>query len=229
MMILVARAFLLLLTALSLGAEGAGVTPAQAPRAEAVPPQHNQPAAGNQEPPAASTDPTSDPLTLFPHTESARWYLAGQANVIFQWHGRFPAKYSGTNSFQPDPQTANSRVVTLFTGLAFTRRLELLVDFEDATGHGLSNTLGIAGFPSLDAVRAAGTSSNPYWARMMLHWTVPLSGKVEAADRTFLSLARELPERRLEFRLGKFGMADFFDVNAAGSDSHYQFLNWGIA
>jgi carbohydrate-selective porin OprB len=37
-----------------------------------------------------------------------------------------------------------------------------------------------------------------------------------------------LPSRRLEFRIGKFGTADFFDVNAAGSDSHFQFLNWTV-
>jgi carbohydrate-selective porin OprB len=154
--------------------------------------------------------------------------VAGQANVVFQWHGRFPAQYSGTNSLQPPAQTANSRVETLYTGLALTSHLELLVDIEDATGHGLSNTLGVAGFPNLDAVRASGTGSAPYFARMMLRAIVPLSDKRVAAERDFLGLARELAERRLELRLGKFGMADFFDVNAVGSDSHLQFLGWAV-
>jgi high affinity Mn2+ porin len=175
-----------------------------------------------------SADSSTDPLTFLPHTESAPWYLAGQANVVFQWHGRFPAAYSGPHSFQPAPQTANSRVETLFTGLQLTRGLELLVDVEDATGHGLSTTLGIAGFPDLDAVRASGTSAKPYFARMMLHWIVPLASARAHAERNFLSLARELPERRLEIRLGKFGMVDFFDVNGPGNDSHLQFLGWGI-
>jgi hypothetical protein len=165
---------------------------------------------------------------MFPHTETARWYLAGQANVVFQWHGRFPAKYSGTNSFLPDPQTANSRVGTLVAGLQLTRGLELLVNVEDATGHGLSRTLGIANFPDLDAVRANGVGSAPYFARMMLRWIVPLGDKRVNAERNFLSLARELPERRLEIRLGKFSLVDFFDLNAVGSDSHLQFLGWGM-
>jgi high affinity Mn2+ porin len=34
--------------------------------------------------------------------------------------------------------------------------------------------------------------------------------------------------RRLEFRFGKFGMNDFFDINDVGTDSHSQFLNWTV-
>ena len=34
--------------------------------------------------------------------------------------------------------------------------------------------------------------------------------------------------RRLEFRLGKFGLNDFFDINDVGTDSHSQFLNWTV-
>ena len=200
------------------------------PRPDDQSPQSAPPAAApvSQDSAAAFTDSPADPLAFFPHTESARWFVAGQANFVFQWHGRFPAKYSGPHSFLPDPQTANSRVETLFTGLQLTRGLELLVDVEDATGHGLSNTVGIAGFPNLDAVRPIITSTAPYFCRMMLHWILPLSGKRAPAERSFLSLARELPERRLEFRLGKFSLVDFFDANAVGSDSHLQFLGWGI-
>jgi hypothetical protein len=30
----------------------------------------------------------------------------------------------------------------------------------------------------------------------------------------------------LEFRAGEFGTADYFDNNAIGTDSHFQFMNW---
>jgi len=188
-------------------------------------PQPFAPQDSTTAPPAGST---ADPLTFFPHSESARWFLAGQANGVLQWHERFPAAYSGAHSLQPDPQSANSRVETLFTGLALTSRLEILVDVEDATGHGLSTTLGVAGFPDLDAVRASGVSDKPYFARMMLRWIVPLSDKQEPAERSFLGLARKLPKRRIEVRLGKFGMVDFFDSSVSGTDSHMQFLGWAI-
>src|SRR5581483_11464380 len=34
--------------------------------------------------------------------------------------------------------------------------------------------------------------------------------------------------RRLEFRIGKMTLPDFFDVNGPGSDSHLQFMNWTV-
>ena len=43
-----------------------------------------------------------------------------------------------------------------------------------------------------------------------------------------LSLFTKLPARRLEFRIGKFSVGDFFDQNSVGSDSHLQFMNWTV-
>src|SRR5262249_31477437 len=40
------------------------------------------------------------------------------------------------------------------------------------------------------------------------------------------SFFEELPRHHLEIRFGKFSMPDFFDINAVGSDTHFQFLNW---
>ena len=42
------------------------------------------------------------------------------------------------------------------------------------------------------------------------------------------SLFEELPRRRLEVRFGKFSLADFFDQNAVGSDTHFQFTHWTV-
>ncbi len=41
---------------------------------------------------ADTTTPDSDPVTLFPHSESRRWYIGGEMNFIAQWHPSFPAK-----------------------------------------------------------------------------------------------------------------------------------------
>src|SRR5262249_47830544 len=43
-----------------------------------------------------------------------------------------------------------------------------------------------------------------------------------------LAFSRSVPVRRIEWRIGKCGTADFFDLNAVGSDSHLQFMNWTI-
>jgi len=50
----------------------------------------------------------------------------------------------------------------------------------------------------------------------------------ERNERTPLSLFPQLPQRRLEIRLGKFSMADFFDLNTYGTDSNFQFMNWTL-
>jgi len=68
----------------------------------------------------------------------------------------------------------------------------------------------------------------PYIARAMVHVTVPIGRDIVDATPNALTLATHIPVRRLEIRAGKLGMADFFDVNTVGSDSHLQFTNWTI-
>ncbi len=46
--------------------------------------------------------------------------------------------------------------------------------------------------------------------------------------RTPFSLSSALPVRRLEIRFGKFSIVDFFDANAYGSDTNFQFMNWTV-
>jgi len=77
-------------------------------------------------------------------------------------------------------------------------------------------------------VRNPTLGSKPYLARLMIHQIIPLSRETSDAARGPFSLATKLPVRRLEIRAGKLGMADFFDLNSVGSDSHLQFLNWTI-
>jgi hypothetical protein len=62
----------------------------------------------------------------------------------------------------------------------------------------------------------------------MVHYTVGLSSQTVRTTRGPLSLSAEQPARRLEFRAGRMSVVDFFDLNATGSDSHLQFMNWTI-
>ncbi len=157
-----------------------------------------------------------------------RFWISAQANFIRQQHPEFYAKYSGPNSFQPEKEHATSRVETLYTGFQITKQLEILCDVESAGGAGLSNALGIAGFPNVDVVRNPSLSEDPYISRVMLHYTIPLSKETTEATRNPLSLASTVPVKRLELRLGKMSTVDFFDLNSVGSDSHLQFMNWAI-
>ncbi len=180
--------------------------------------------------PAAPPDDsaTEDTLTVFPHSETARYWISGQANIILQWNPELPARYSGTHSFGPRAQNATSRVYTLFLGYQLTHTTEVFLDAESAGGHGLSNAVGLAGFTNLDVVRNPSLGDNPYLARVMIRQIIPLSDERVSATRGALALATSLPARRIEIRVGKFTMPDFFDLNSYGDDSHLQFLNWTV-
>jgi carbohydrate-selective porin OprB len=176
----------------------------------------------------AEDSPSIDAATLFPHSESSRFWLSGQVNFISQWHPAFHSPYTGPNSLSPEAQDASSRVLTLFTGIEASRTTEFLADMQETGGHGIGEALGIAGFTNLDVVRNPTLSKAPYLARLMWHQIIPLSGEKVSAERTPLSLFTQLPARRLEIRFGKFSLVDFFDVNTDGSDSNFQFLNWTL-
>ena len=165
---------------------------------------------------------------MFPHFHSTRFWLSGQANFIFQTHPEFHALYSGSHSLQPGYDKATSRVLTLYTGARINRSLELLADIEEAGGSALSAGFGLAGNTNLDIVRNPSLSKAPYLGRGEIHKVIALSHDQVENQRSAFSLFDQLPRRRLELRLGKFSLPDFFDLNSAGSDTHFQFTNWTI-
>jgi len=164
--------------------------------------------------------------TVFAHSQTLPWWLSAQGNFIFQWHPRFPANYSGPNSFEHASEQAASEVTTLYTGLELDPTIEAVADFEQAGGSGLSKTLGLGGPTNLDAVR--NLDAKPYVARLWYRKVIALSSETVRVERTPLSILTELPVRRLDIHLGKFDMVDFFDLNSVANDDHLQFLNWTV-
>ena len=182
-----------------------------------------------QAPDAPDVKPASAP-TLFPHSDTTPYLIAGQTNIVFQAHAPFHSPYEGTNSFLPRGEYKTSLLGTLYLGLQLNPRprfaTDILYDEESSGGRGLSEALGIAGFTNLDVVRNPSLGSVPYTARVQLHQVIGFTSKLEDTPRTFFSLAPRLPERRLDIHLGKMSLPDFLDQNSIGSDSHLQFLNW---
>ena len=178
----------------------------------------------------SSTDNSAadEPMTLFPHSDTSRYWISGQANVVLQWHPAFTSPYSGKNSLKAAAENDTSKVYTLFLGYELTHTTEVFLDIESAGGHGIGEAFGVAGFTNLDVVRNPTLGEIPYMARLMVRQIIPLTDERIETDRDQFHLARSLPARRIEFRVGKFGMADFFDLNSFGSDSHLQFPNWTV-
>ena len=166
---------------------------------------------------------------MFDRPDTDRFWLSGQANIIFQAHPGFPALYSGPHSLRPTAENATSTVLTLYTGVRVTSNTEFIFDVESAGGRGISDAFGLAGFTNLDVVRNPTLGAAPYLARVMVHQTIGI-GTTERSDvdPSPLAFSRSVPVRRLEWRVGKFGTADFFDLNSVGGDSHLQFMNWTV-
>ena len=181
--------------------------------------------------PVSAEAPAGDPqTTMFPHPEGGRFWLSGQANVIFQGRLPFHSPYQGPNSFRNSAEYKASMIETLYAAVRPSRSIryntDLILDLESAGGRGLSEALGLAGFTNLDVVRNPSLGSKPYVARYEFHQVIGLTDKISNQEPNFFAPATSVPDRRFEFRLGKMTLPDFFDVNDIGSDSHLQFMNW---
>ena len=141
-----------------------------------------------------STTPADDPaLTLFPHSQTAPYWVSGQDNIIFQWHPSFDAPYSGPHSFNSQAEHATSNVATIFLGYQLSPTTEVFADVESAAGGGLSDALGLAGFVNVDVVRNPELGPSPYLARAMIRQIIPLSSETIEAERGPFALATSLP------------------------------------
>ena len=65
---------------------------------------------------AAAADPV-----MFPHLDGTRYFIAGQANIIFQAHAPFHSPYEGVNSLLGRGEYKTSLVGTLFLGAELLR------------------------------------------------------------------------------------------------------------
>jgi hypothetical protein len=182
----------------------------------------------------SSDKPVSDDpqVTMFPHPEGGRYWISGQANIIFQGRLPFHSLYEGPNSFRNSAEYKTSLVGTLYTAVRPTNSIQyntdLIFDMESAGGRGLSQALGLAGFTNLDVVRNPNLGSAPYIARYQIHQVIGLTAETTSQEQNFFALATAVPTRRIEFRVGKMTLPDFFDLNDIGSDSHLQFTNWTV-
>ena len=178
-----------------------------------------------------SREPQVAPIVaMASHPEDSRYWLSGQANIIFQGRFAFHSAYEGTNSFKNSSEYKTSLVGTLYLAFRPSRSVrynnDLILDVESTGGRGLSEALGLAGFTNVDVVRNPNLGPKPYLARYQIHQVIGITRQTASQEPGPFAVAPSVPVRRLEFRAGKMTLPDFFDVNSIGSDSHLQFMNW---
>ena len=156
------------------------------------------------------------------------WAFHAQTTFVYQYHPGFTSPYQGTNSLTPSPQGKETFELTLYGGVRLWRGAEFWINPEIDQGFGLSNTLGVAGFPSGEAYKVG--SSQPYGRvpRAFLRQTINLGGDTVEVERDLNQLAGTQSANRVVITVGKFSVVDVFDTNAYAHDPRGDFLNWSI-
>ncbi len=151
--------------------------------------------------------------------------IHGQATFVAQGVGGFASPYAGANSLTPR-QLRETTDVTAFIGARAWTGGELWVNPEIDQGFGLSNTLGVAGFPSAEAYKVG--KAEPYFRlqRAFFRQTFGLGGPREAVAGVANQLGGSRSLDRVVLTIGKFGVGDVFDTNPYAHDPRGDFLNW---
>lgn len=156
------------------------------------------------------------------------WAIHGQATFVLQANAPFRSPYQGPNSLDHRSHAKETFDLTLYAGVRPWSGAEIWVNPEIDQGFGLSDTLGVAGFPSGEAYKVG--KVNPYakLPRWFLRQTIDLGGKIEKVDADLNQLACNQTANRLVLTVGKFGVVDVFDTNKQAHDPRSDFLNWTI-
>jgi len=157
--------------------------------------------------------------------ESGPLEIHGQITYIEQETNDFNAPYSGPHSLITS-QGRETVDATLFLGVRLWHDAEAWVNPEVDQGFGLSDTLGVAGFPSGEAYKVG--SNQPYFRlqRAFIRQTVDAGGKEETVKSAANQLSGSRTLDRWVFTVGKFSVTDVFDTNQYAHDSRNDFLNW---
>jgi len=157
-----------------------------------------------------------------------RYSFHFQQTIISQYKPSFSAPYSGLNSLSPKSETQSSITTTFFGGARLWKGAEAYFNPELSGGAGLSQTLGVAGFPNGETFRVGAAEPKIYIARLYFKQNFEWGNEKDtiAPDQNVLGGLKS--KRYFSIAVGKFGMADFFDDNNFSHDPRTQFMNWAL-
>lgn len=154
--------------------------------------------------------------------------LHGQLTFVEQYHPGFNSPYRGANSLDPGGRGNETIDASLFAGVRVWRGLEFYANAEVDQGFGLSNTLGVAGFPSGEAYKVG--ESLPYIrvTRAFFRQSFDLGGEEQHLEAGANQLGGSRTADNLVLTVGKLSVTDIFDNNSYAHDPKKDFLNWAL-
>jgi high affinity Mn2+ porin len=151
-----------------------------------------------------------------------------QQTIITQYKPAFSAPYTGKNSLIPTTESQSSLTTTFFIASRLWKGAQFVFDPELSGGSGLSQTLGVAGFPNGETFRVGGVQNKIYIARVYYRQIFEWGNEKDTIQDDINQVAGLESKRSFSFAIGKFGMADFFDGNNFSHDPRGQFMNWAL-
>lgn len=157
------------------------------------------------------------------------WYsLHGQITNVTLYHPSFPSPFRGPNSLDPGNRGNETVSATLFTGIRLGDHLEFYANPEVDQGFGLSNTLGIADYPSAEAYKIGAEYPYIRLPRAFGRYVIGLGGETESDKPGPNQLGGSHLADNVTITFGKFSVTDIFDTNSYAHDPRSDFLNWAI-
>jgi high affinity Mn2+ porin len=179
----------------------------------------------------ASPSPTATP-------RPERWNIHAQLTNTQQYHGAFPAAYSGPQSLQSTPDTAKTFSGTLFIGARLWQGGAFYMTPEIDQGFGLGNspgsgqpyngTFGVAGYLSGEAYKVGAYKWYGRVHRYFIRQTWNHGAPTQAVDDDQDQLADTVAPQHVTLTAGKYSVVDIFDDNPYAHDPRNDFLNWSI-
>lgn len=166
-----------------------------------------------------------------------RWSVHVQTTTVQQYHGAYPAAYSGPQSLSNAPDTAKTFDFTIYVGGRLWKGGEFYINQELDQGFGLgypgsdntyNGSFGSAGYVNGEAFKVG--QHKPYGRlhRYFIRQTFNLGGEKQHLDSDINQLAEPIDDNHLILTFGKFSAADVFDNNAYAHDPKNDFLNWSL-
>ena len=156
------------------------------------------------------------------------WSLHGQFTNVTQFHPAFRSPYRGANSLDGSNSGRETVDLTLYAGARLWSGGALYLNSEIDQGFGLSDTQGLGGFSSGEALKVG--ESSPYYRtpRLFLRQVFDLGGQQTAIEDGANQLAGSQACDNVALTAGKFSVVDVFDTNRYAHDPRGDFMNWSI-
>jgi high affinity Mn2+ porin len=159
--------------------------------------------------------------------ELDKFALHGQTTFIEQYDAPFHSPYLGPHSLDPN-QGRESWDVMYFAGVKLWRGAEFWIDPEIDQGFGLSNTEGIAGYPSGASFKVGAGVPYARIQRAFIRQTIDLGGDSEKVPADQNQFAGSNTLDRLVISIGKYSVSDVFDQNKYAQNPRKDFMNWAL-